>query len=109
MKAFVDGCFEQLVADVVAFGGRVDKILGDGRVWPVGDRYSVVDPYLLVFYLWGARVGVDMLRHYPAWSGHARLVTARPAAVRAFAQEEIECPFDCPDAGADPQKQNGRR
>src|SRR5215204_5982214 len=28
-KALVDRCFERLVADIVAFGGRVDKIVGD--------------------------------------------------------------------------------
>ena len=30
VKRLIDGCFELLVADVTAFGGRVDKILGDG-------------------------------------------------------------------------------
>jgi class 3 adenylate cyclase/tetratricopeptide (TPR) repeat protein len=29
-KRLVDTCFEQLVGDITAFGGRVDKILGDG-------------------------------------------------------------------------------
>jgi class 3 adenylate cyclase/tetratricopeptide (TPR) repeat protein len=32
VKHLVDGCFELLVADVVAFGGRVDKIVGDAIV-----------------------------------------------------------------------------
>ncbi len=32
VKNLVDGCFERLVADVVAFGGRVDKIIGDAIV-----------------------------------------------------------------------------
>jgi class 3 adenylate cyclase/tetratricopeptide (TPR) repeat protein len=30
VKRLIDGCFAGLVADVNAFGGRVDKILGDG-------------------------------------------------------------------------------
>ena len=30
VKQLVDRCFERLVADIVAFGGRVDKIVGDG-------------------------------------------------------------------------------
>ena len=30
VKRLVDGAFERLVDDVVSFGGRVDKILGDG-------------------------------------------------------------------------------
>src|SRR5918995_7506948 len=29
VKGLVDGCFERLVADIEAFGGRVDKIVGD--------------------------------------------------------------------------------
>lgn len=32
VKRLVDACFERLVDDVVAFGGRVDKLLGDGIV-----------------------------------------------------------------------------
>ena len=32
VKYLVDRCFERLVADVNAFGGRVDKILGDAIV-----------------------------------------------------------------------------
>ncbi len=30
VKRIIDGCLQRLVADVVAFGGRVDKLLGDG-------------------------------------------------------------------------------
>jgi class 3 adenylate cyclase len=30
VKRLIDSCFERLVADVHAFGGNVDKILGDG-------------------------------------------------------------------------------
>src|SRR6266567_468700 len=29
IKRLVDHCFEQLVADITAFGGRLDKIVGD--------------------------------------------------------------------------------
>ena len=32
VKNFVDSCFERLVADIDAFGGRVDKIVGDAIV-----------------------------------------------------------------------------
>ena len=32
VKNFVDSCFERLVADITAFGGRVDKIIGDAIV-----------------------------------------------------------------------------
>lgn len=32
VKNFVDSCFERLVSDIDAFGGRVDKIIGDAIV-----------------------------------------------------------------------------
>ncbi len=32
VKNLIDGCFERLVADIDAFGGRVDKIIGDAIV-----------------------------------------------------------------------------
>lgn len=32
VKHLVDGCFQRLVADVTAFGGRVDKIVGDAII-----------------------------------------------------------------------------
>ena len=32
VKNIIDGCFERLVADIDAFGGRVDKIIGDAIV-----------------------------------------------------------------------------
>src|SRR5215469_18291799 len=32
VKNLVDGCFERLAADIAAFGGRVDKIIGDAIV-----------------------------------------------------------------------------
>jgi class 3 adenylate cyclase/tetratricopeptide (TPR) repeat protein len=32
VKNLVDGCFERLAADVTAFGGQVDKVLGDALI-----------------------------------------------------------------------------
>ena len=37
VKSLVDGCFELLVAEVHAFGGRVDKIIGDAIVALFGE------------------------------------------------------------------------
>jgi glutathione S-transferase len=59
------------------------------RIWAVGDRYSVVDPYLLVFFRWGNRMQIDMQSSYPAWTEHARRVEGRKAVQRALAQESI--------------------
>jgi len=60
-----------------------------GRTWAVGDRRGCVDPYLLVFYRWGNRIGVDMRATYPAWTAHAEAMCARPAVQAALAQEGI--------------------
>jgi glutathione S-transferase len=61
----------------------------DGMIegnWVLGDRYSVLDPYLLVFWRWGARLSIDMST-FPKWSAHTARVMARPAVIRALARE----------------------
>lgn len=58
------------------------------NAWAVDERYGLVDPFLLVFYKWGLRIGMAM-NQYPAWSRHARQVLARPACERAFEQEGL--------------------
>lgn len=81
---------------VVAAGRRtvetyldeLETLSRDGG-WIVADRYSIADPYMLVFYRWGARVGFDMSR-YPNWNRHKAAMLARPAVQRALATEEIE-------------------
>jgi glutathione S-transferase len=59
------------------------------RRWAVGDHYSVVDPYLLVFYRWGNRMHMDMQSSYPAWTEHTRRLETRPAVQSALTQESI--------------------
>lgn len=60
-----------------------------GRDWALGADYSLVDAYLLVFYRWGYRVGVDMRARYPGYTRLAEAVVARPAVQRALQQEQI--------------------
>ena len=57
--------------------------------WAVGDLYSIVDPYLLVFYRWGNRIGFDMRGQYQSWTKHSLQVLERPATLRALAREAI--------------------
>ncbi len=82
--------------DVMANGRRtVEAWLAEletlvpGGAWAVGGRYSIADPYLLVFYRWATRIGVDMAA-YPDWTRHKQAMLARPAVQRALATEEIE-------------------
>lgn len=60
-----------------------------GRDWALGADYSLVDAYLLVFYRWGYRVGVDMRARYPGYTRLVEAVVARPAVRRALQQEQI--------------------
>ncbi len=62
--------------------------------WAVGDRYSVVDAYLMVFWVWavGPALRFDMAGRFPAWTAHARRVAERPAVQAAFAAEGLSLP-----------------
>lgn len=60
-----------------------------GGAWAVGSRYSIADPYLLVFYRWAGRVGLDTSA-WPNWTAHKDAMLARPAVQRALATEGIE-------------------
>ena len=68
----------------------IESLLADGREWAVPSGYTVVDAYLLVFYYWGRRIGLDMWTLYPAWASLAERVVARPAVQRVLAKEAIE-------------------
>jgi glutathione S-transferase len=57
--------------------------------WAVADKYSVVDPYILVFYRWGNRMGLAMKEKYPFWTKHTMQLLKRPAVERAIKTEEI--------------------
>ena len=62
--------------------------------WAVGDRYSVVDPYLLLFWTWGCGPACrfDMPERFPAWTRHARAMAERPAVQAVFAREGLTLP-----------------
>lgn len=82
---------EVIAAGRIALDGyfaELEELASDGG-WVVGGRYSIADPYLLVFYRWGGRIGVDM-GAFPGWSRHKDAMLARPAVQRALAREGIE-------------------
>ena len=89
------------VEDVAATGKKtarelwsaVDEKLGEGP-WAIGERYSVADPLLVGYWLWGRGpvLGFDMPRDFPRWTAHARRLAARPAVQRAFREEGLELP-----------------
>lgn len=74
--------------NILSVYNRIESLLA-GKSWALGSAYSCVDPYLLVFYRWGNRIGEDMRSNYPDWTKHAEAVASRPASLRALEQEGI--------------------
>jgi glutathione S-transferase len=67
----------------------IEQAFTDGRGWAVKFGYSIVDPFLLVLYRWGNRIGLDMRAGYPAWTGHAERLLDRQAVQRVLRREGI--------------------
>jgi glutathione S-transferase len=84
--AAVQGMGQQNVREQYAY---VETLLDDGRDWALPGAYSVVDPYLLVFYEWGVRIGLDMATSYPAWRRLTERTLLRPAVQRVLRDENI--------------------
>ena len=65
---------------------EIDGIIGS-KQWILGDQFSVVDGYALVFYGWGKRIGlpVEQLKNYTAWKDR---MLARPAVRRVLEREQ---------------------
>ncbi len=62
----------------------------ESNTWALGDTYSVVDPYLLVFHIWSQRD--DIIPHVadmPSWMAHRRRIDRRPATQTVLAREGI--------------------
>jgi glutathione S-transferase len=55
----------------------------------MGNAYTFVDAYLLVFFRWGNRIGLEMRADYPGWTRHAERVAARAPVQRALQHEGI--------------------
>jgi glutathione S-transferase len=77
---------EQCVREQYAY---IEALIADGRHWAVPSGYSIVEPYLFVFFRWGRRIGIDMASLCPAWTQLTARVLARPAVRRAMEQERI--------------------
>ena len=66
---------------------EIDKHL-EGRKWMVGDHFTVLDGYVVVFYRWGNRAGLPV----KGMKNYTRLVeevTGRPAVVKVMSDEGI--------------------
>jgi len=66
---------------------EIDRLLA-GRQWAIGNHYTVVDGYLLVFYRWGNRQGIPV-KAMPNYARVMDRVLARPAVRKVMADEGI--------------------
>ena len=66
---------------------EIDGLLA-GRKWAVGNHFTVVDGYLVVFYRWGNRIQLPM-RELANYSALVDRVLARPAVKKVMADEGI--------------------
>jgi len=64
---------------------EIDGLIGDNQ-WMMGDRYTVVDPYALVFYGWGISNGLPM-RALSSYTRHKEQMLARPAVATVLERE----------------------
>jgi glutathione S-transferase len=67
----------------------IEARLTDGRDWAMGERFSIVDPMLLVLFRWGNRLDLPMGERYPAWSRLAWRMADRPAVARVLDREGV--------------------
>ncbi len=56
--------------------------------YALGERFSICDPYLMIFYLWGRFIGLPV-EELTAYTSHFARVSARPAVQRAIVAEEL--------------------
>ncbi|KAM0517028.1 hypothetical protein ACHAPE_005140 [Trichoderma viride] len=71
----------QTIKDCYAF---VDGKLSDSKSTnSVGDSFTGVDAFLLVFYLWGIRSNIDMDTDFPAYAALAHRLLQRESVVEA--------------------------
>lgn len=70
-------------------GLEVDRRLA-GKPFALGERYSVVDPYLLVFWIWSQREDIVAdVADMPNWHAQAQRVLAREATWPCLEREGI--------------------
>lgn len=71
-----------------AFNDTIEGRLGE-VAFAAGEAYSVADAFLLVFFRWANRIGLDASERYPAWSAWARQIETRRAVRRVLAREGV--------------------
>lgn len=67
---------------------HINKHLNESK-FSVGNQFTVVDPFWLVFYRWGIRQKYDMKVEYPAYTRYVEALCQRPSVHEALKAEGI--------------------
>jgi glutathione S-transferase len=72
-----------------AFWGLLQELDGiiDGHDWVMGDGYTACDPYTLVFYGWGMRIGLPV-KELKSYTGFKERMVKRPAVHKVLEREQ---------------------
>lgn len=62
----------------------------EGQQWALGNAFSLVDAYLLVFFRWGGKCGLAMRGKYPNFTAVMDRLRARSSVARVIAAQGIE-------------------
>lgn len=68
---------------------NIERQLEANLAWASGDSFSIVDPFLVVLYRWGNRIGLPMAPLFPSWATLTERAVARPAVLRALSTEGV--------------------
>ncbi|MBB4039597.1 glutathione S-transferase [Microvirga flocculans] len=79
---------EAATARIDALNQEIETHLAK-RSFAVGETYTFADPYLLVFFRWANRIGLDASSRYPNWTQWARRIEARPSVAHVLAKEGV--------------------
>lgn len=93
--AACDAVREHALGKLARAVATVEHRLGSGD-WALGSRYSVVDAYLFIMYLWTTDERISAVPSRPRWDGVAARVWQRPATQRVVAIERQDRAYSVP-------------
>jgi glutathione S-transferase len=65
---------------------EIESRIGDG--WLIGEQFTAADSYVLTFFRWGRRIGMDMTA-FPKWAALNRRMLAEPSVQRVIEKEGL--------------------
>lgn len=70
---------------IYTFFDMIESKLSDGRPFVHGDRFTITDPYLLVFSRWIDRAKLGPIDKFPSIAAHRRRIEERPSTQKVLA------------------------